>query len=199
MGLREQKKPERAIEEINEFLARELRMRSRIAMGLSDHELLSMLTAGGVPNAESVAVIAAFLQEEAGVLTDLGRTEESVPRFAKALRLNLYLMRENGGFDGWNIEERIGRLLDSLAPYEWDEETARAVRPWLEASGKLAQAEDLLYEMRERFGIGREEGLAFYERLALLDEEALQAGGLSREEAEEGRRQWLAAAKENAG
>ncbi len=195
-GLKEQKKHDEAFRQIDEFLSRELRLKTRMAMGLSDEDLLAMLSVGGMPNAEHAAVIAAFLQEEAELLSDMGRRSESVPRFAKALRLNLYLLRENGGIEGWDIEEKVRRLLDDLAPYEWDEKTLRAVWQWREASGELAAAEDLLYELREVAGVGMQEGLAFYDRLAALSDEALEAGGLSREELDEGRRQWAHVAKE---
>lgn len=198
MGLREQKKPEQAIEEIDEFMTRELRMKSRIAMGLSDEGLLAMLSVGGSPNVESVAIIAAFLQEEAELLNDLGRTGESIPRFAKSLRLNLYLLRENGCPDGWDVDARVNRLLDSLAGYEWDAETLRSVRQWREASGQFAEAENLLYELQEKGCAEFEEGLAFYGRLDVQDDEALEAGGLTREELDEGKRQWKALAKETA-
>lgn len=195
MGLKEQQKKEQALEQIDEFLSKELRMKTRIAMGLSDDDLLSMLSVGGVPNLESTAIIAAFLQEEAELLDDLGRSEESVPRFAKALRLSLYVQREAGEIDGWDLAPRIERLLASLAPYVWDAATARAVWQWREASGQWAMAEDMLFELRELDGIELNEGMAFYDRLAEQDDESLAAGGLPRGELEEGRRQWAAIAR----
>ena len=193
-GLKEQKKPEQALALIDEFMSRELRMKTRIAMGLPDRDLLAMLSVGGVPNVQSVAIIAAFLQEEAELLADLDRTGESVPRFAKALRLNLYIMREYNGMEGWDLEERIERLLSAIAPYEWDAQTIRAVWQWREACGQWAGAEDLLYELHQVEGLDIAEGLAFYERLSAHDDESLAAGGLPRSELEEGRRQWTAIA-----
>lgn len=193
-GLREQKKQEQALEQIDEFLTRELRLKSRIAIGLADEDLLAMLSVGGVPDTQAVAVIAAFLQEEAELLNDLNRTSESVPRYEKALRLNLYLLRENGGFEGWDLEARIGRLLEAMRPYEWDAATIRAVWQWREANGQWAEAENLLFELREQSGMDLADGLAFYDRLAAQGDESLEAGGLSRSELEEGRRQWTAIA-----
>lgn len=195
-GLRQQKKTEQALAHIDDFLGRELRLNTRMIMGLSDDDLLAMLRVGGVPNAESVAIIAAFLQEEAELLAEMDRMGESFPRFTKALRLNLYLMRENGGLEGWDIEPRIGRLLETIAPYEWDVATTKAVWQWHETCGRFAEAENLLYELSELSGIAHEEGLRFYDRLLVLDDEQLAAGGLPRDELEEGRKQWAAKLEE---
>lgn len=195
-NLREQKKSEQALAQIDDFLSRELRLKTRMIMGLSDDDLLAMLRVGGAPNAEFVAIIAAFLQEEAELLAEMDRMGESFPRSAKALRLNLYLMREIGGLDGWDVEPRIAQLLEAIAPYEWDAATTKAVWLWREACGQYAEAENLLYELWEMSGIHGQEGLRFYERLNALDDERLTAGGLPREELEEGRKQWAAMSEE---
>ncbi len=198
MGLREQNKQQEALDLIDEFLGRELRLRSRLAMGLSDEDLLSMLSVTGAPNAESVAVVAAFLQEEGELFADLGSTEESVPRLSKALRLNLYLLRQDMEIEGWDIQARINRLLEVLANYHIDTVTLRVMWHWHESSGRLTAAEDLLYELQEAGGVSPEEGDSFYKRLSAYEDSALEAGGLSREEMEEGRRQWSVLMKENA-
>ncbi|QMV41046.1 DUF6483 family protein [Cohnella cholangitidis] len=197
MGLKELKKQKEALELIDEFLGKELRLRSRLAMGLTDEDLLSMLSVTGSPNAESVAVIAAMLQQEAELLSDLGRTDESVPRFAKALRLNLYLVRNDMEIENWDVRGRIAELLEALSPYELDAETKRALWTWYEWSGEFAASEDLLYELQEDGAVTAEEGDAFYARLLSCDDPALEAGGISRDEMEEGRRQWGALTKEN--
>jgi hypothetical protein len=197
MGLREQNKQQEAIDLLDEFLGRELRLRSRLAMGLSDDDLLSMLSVTGAPNAESVAVVAAFLQEEAELLSDLGHTEESVPRYAKALRLNLYILRNQSEFEGWDVHKRVDQLLASLSPYELGTDTKLALWTWHESSGRFTEAENLLYELQEAEAVTGEEGMAFYDRLATYDDSKLELGGLPRNELEEGRRQWGALTKEN--
>jgi hypothetical protein len=197
MGLREQHKQLEALDLLDEFLGRELRLRSRLAMGLSDDDLLSMLSVTGTPNAESVVVVAAFLQDEAELLSDLGQTEESVPRYAKALRLNLYILRNRMEFEGWDVRERVDRLLASLSPYELGTDTKLALWTWHESSGRFTEAEDLLYELQEEDAVTGEEGIAFYDRLAAYDDSELESGGLPRNELEEGRRQWGALMKEN--
>jgi hypothetical protein len=198
MGLREQQRQQEALDLIDEFLGRELRLRSRLAMGLSDEDLLSMLSVTGSPNAESIAVIAAFLQEEGELLEDLGQSELSFPRFAKALRLNLYLLRNDMEIEGWDIRHRVSNLLTALSPYSLDIDTKRALWQWYESNGQFTDAEDMLYELQEEGGITPEEGDAFYERLSGYADSQLEAGGLSRIEMAEGRRQWGALMKENA-
>ncbi|XID95922.1 DUF6483 family protein [Paenibacillaceae bacterium WGS1546] len=199
MKLREQQKHQEAFDLIDEFLGKELRLRSRLAMGLSDEDLLGMLSVTGTPNAESVAVVAAFLQREADLFADLGQPGESVPRYAKALRLNLFLLRNGEEVDGWDLRESVGELLDSLSPYELDSATKRALWEWHEAEGRLAEAENLLYELQDEDAITEQEGQAFYERLSAFEDERLAAGGLPREELEEGRKQWAALMEENVG
>jgi len=198
-GLKEQKKQTEALELIDEYLGRELRLRTRLAMGLSDDDLLAMFTVNGVPNAESVAVIAALLQEEAELLEDMGNSGQSVPRFAKALRLNIYLLRNGVEIEGWDIGERVEKLIEVLSPYIVDVETKRALWAWHEWSGRFTEAEDMLYELQEEEGATYEEGDAFYGRLSILGDEALEQGGIPREELEEGRRQWGALMKEKIG
>jgi hypothetical protein len=198
MGLRDQHKQQEALDLIDEFLGRELRLRSRLAMGLSDEDLLSMLSVTGIPNAESVAVVAALLQEEAELLSDLGQTEESVPRYAKALRLNLYILRNQSEIEGWDVRQRVDRLIAALSPYELGVDTKLALWQWRESNGQFTEAEDLLFELQEDKAVTSEEGIAFYERLAAYDDSALESGGLPRNELEEGRRQWGALMKENA-
>ncbi|MFC5704377.1 DUF6483 family protein [Cohnella faecalis] len=190
MGLREQKKPDEALVLVDDYLSRELRLKSRIAMGLSDDNLLKMLSVGDVVNGESVAVLSAFLQEEAELLSDLGRTEASVPRFEKALRLNLFLLKQNADPDNWDTRPRVDRLLASLDGYDWEPETYRAVMDWHEREGRYAEAENTLFELQNVSVASNEDGTSFYQRLALLTDEELEAGGLSRFELESGLREW---------
>lgn len=196
MGLRQQQKQKEALDLIDEFLGRELRLRSRLAMGLSDEDLLSMLSVTGSPNAESVAVVAALLQQEADLLHDLGETGESVPRYAKALRLSLYMLRHGMEVEGWDVRVKVLELQKALEPYEPDTETMRAIWRWHEAEGRLADAENALYELADKQAVTKAEGDEFYERMSACDDDALEAGELTREELEEGRRQWSALMKE---
>lgn len=199
MGMKEQRKHKEALDVLDEFLGRELRLRSRLAIGLSDEDLLSMLSVTGSPNAESVAIVAAFLQQEADLFDDLGQEEDSVPRYEKALRLNLYALRNGLEVEGWDIRGRIEALLAVLSVYETEVSTKQATWQWYETEGRFSDAENVLYELGEAGAIAAIEGDAFYERLAGLDDSVLEEGGMPREEMQEGRKQWSAFMKENEG
>lgn len=190
MGLREQKKQEEALVLTDEFLGRELRLKSRIALGLSDENLLRMLSTGEVLNAESVYVLSAFLQEEAELLSDLGRMEEALPRFEKALRLNLHLIKVDAVMDGFDTLQRTDRLLSSITGSHWEADTVLAVMNWHEREGRFAEAENVLFELLEFPDADAAEGWRFYERLSLETDDRLEAGGLPRDELESGLREW---------
>ncbi|MGG1314877.1 DUF6483 family protein [Cohnella laeviribosi] len=190
LGLKEQKKPDEALEAIDEFLSKELRMRSRLALGLSDSDLLAMLSVGGVPNPEMIGTVAVFLQEEGDLLFETGRLDESLMRYEKALRLMVHVLRENGPIDGLRLEERADELAAKLAPYEVAPATRKAAWEWSERAGKYADAENMLYELFKINAVTPEEGGAFYDRLEALDDALLEKGGLPRAELRDGKRQW---------
>lgn len=198
MGLKEQKKHDEAMELIDEFLSREMRMRTRLALGLSDEDLLQMLSIGGVPNLESVAILAAFLQEEGDLLYATGKPGDAIPRYEKALRLLVHALREGGPVKGLRMEERIRELAARLAPYEIASETKRSVWSWHESQGHYADAENMLYELYEDQAVTSKEGRSFYERMERLDDGALERGGLPRSELREGIEQWIKLAGETA-
>ncbi|CAM3968496.1 DUF6483 domain-containing protein [Cohnella lubricantis] len=198
MGLKEQKKHDEAMELIDEFLSRELRMRTRLALGLSDEDLLKMLSIGSAPNLESVAIIAAFLQEDGDLLRETGRTVDAVPRYEKALRLLIYAILEGGPIKGLRMEERVRELIAGLEPYETTSETKRSIWGWEESQGQYADAENRLYELYEDRAVTADEGRSFYKRLERLEDDALERGGLPRGELREGLEQWIKLAGETA-
>ncbi|MFC5406919.1 DUF6483 family protein [Cohnella soli] len=198
-GLKDLGKPQEALQTIDEFMSRELRLRSRLALGLTDEDLLSMLSLTGNPNAESVAIVASCLQQEAEIYASLGEENESVPRFEKALRLTLFALRNGLEVEGGGTRERAQSMIAALEPYETEAGTKKALFSWHEEEGRFATAENLLFELGETDGISSEEGHAFYVRLFAMDDAALEAGELPRDEMEEGRRQWDALTRENEG
>lgn len=198
MGLKEQKKHEAALEHIDEYLSRELRMRTRLALGLSDDDLLQMLSTGGVPNLESVAILAAFLQEEGELRQAMNQPGDAVAHYEKALRLLIYVRLEGGTIEELRMEERIYQLIARLAPYELSSNTKRSIWRWHERQGQYADAENMLYELLDEQAVKSEEGRAFYARLEQLDDEALENGGLPRPELREGIEDWVRRSKESA-
>ncbi|MFD2334056.1 DUF6483 family protein [Cohnella sp. GCM10020058] len=198
MGLKQQGKHEEALLLIDEFMSKELRMRARLALGLSDADLIAMFGGGGRSDAEAIGAIGAFLQEEGDILADMGREAESLLRLEKALRLIGYVLRTHGPVEGLDLERRMERLVEGPARLDGSALTLRAAWEWQEHDGRYADAENSLYDLFDAGDAGTEEGLSFYERLQTLDDEELGSGGLSRDELREGVRQWNNLTKETA-
>lgn len=189
-GLRKEERAREALEESEMFLRKELRLNSALALGIGDSDLISMYSGVGVTSKESLAVIAAFLHKEGDLLLDLGEAEASAARYGKAFRLNVYLLLGEMDVEGWDLGGAAAELLDKLDGSELDAATKRSLWGWQEWNGSFAEAENTLYELADDEVAGYEEGEAFYERLAALDDGKLEAGGLPRAELEDGRVQW---------
>lgn len=198
MGLKQQGKHEEALQVIDDWMSKELRLRARLALGLSDEDLMKMFSSGDRVDAEAIAAIATCLQEEGDVLADMGRPAESLPRLEKALRLIGYVLRTHGPVEGLDLERRMERLTTGPARAEGTASTLRAAWEWQEYAGRFADAENSLYDLFDVGDADSAEGLAFYGRLQRLDDDALGLGGLSHEELGEGIRQWNNLTKETA-
>lgn len=198
MGLKQQGKHEEALQLIDDFLSKELRLRARLALGLSDADLIQMFSSGGRSDAEAIGAIGAFLQEEGDVLADMGRDSESLPRLEKALRLIGYVLRTHGPVEGLDLERRMERLAAGPAFAEGSPQTLRAAWQWQEFAGRYADAENSFYDLFDTGDAEPEEGRDFYARLEALGDEELRQGGLVRDELREGMRQWNNLSKETA-
>jgi hypothetical protein len=103
-----------------------------------------------------------------------------------ALALRTYLDTPPGALDlhHWTYVDALRRRVDltALPP-----DVRLALVRYLEALGRFAAAEDVLFELAAApFPALRDAGCAFYDRLQALPDDRLQAGGLPREEVQEG-------------
>lgn len=107
-------------------------------------------------------------------------------------------VRESSGADATPVYIRCLELLTELAPAELPEYAPApaallaSIARCHEGAGRLADAEDALFRLLDVDPSAVDDGLAFYDRALLLDDAALERGGLPREEVEESRREILA-------
>lgn len=152
---------------------------------LSTDQLLGVLSAAGALDGDRSFVVAALLELDAEI-----PDPDDARRAALRMRaLELYAEAGAVRVGQVDLPERVRRLRSALRDYQLPSGAyARLVR-YLEADGRLAEAEDLLFEWLEDAGATRivvAEGRAFYERLLAREDAALEAGQLPRAEVREG-------------
>ncbi len=152
---------------------------------LSTGQLLDVLSAAGTLDGDRAFVVAALLELDA----EIPDADEARGAALRMRALELYAEAGVVRVGQVDLPERVQRLRSALRDYQLPSAAfARLIR-YLEADGRLAEAEDLLFEWLEDAGATRfvvTEGRAFYERLLARDDAELEAGQLPRGEVREG-------------
>ncbi len=184
VGLRRQMKQEEALQIIDDLLDKRFRLSGRLIRSLSEEELIKVMTTNGLVERENVAAIAYLLKQEALLRQDLGKEAESYELHVRALKLFLGLALLKEEPELLSLQEQIEEQLELLSAYELPAPAKRLIMSWHEAEGHYDQMENVLYELYEDRACTKGELAAAYERLLRLDDEALLAGRLSRDEVE---------------
>lgn len=155
---------------------------------LTDDSLIGLFTPSDGLDAGKCLLAGALLREEAEVLDEEGDAAAAASARRKALRLYLEALIANEFLRTRDYPREVEALLEQVE--EQDGLSGPMVRltyRYHEAMGDFDRAEDRLFELREIGGPDwREEAEGFFRRLLALDDERLEAGGLSRIEVEEG-------------
>ncbi len=176
----------------------ELQAISRSAFGtplellasLPEDELMRILERDSKPDFERLALLARLFWERS-LATARPRPDE--PRWArKALRL-LAAIGERGGSHA--VQAHREALMALVSSFEQTSPTPILLHDlWLgcEALGMFARAEDKLYALDDSEPrLHAREGEAFYRRLLAREDDELDAGGLPRDEVEDGLSRWM--------
>jgi hypothetical protein len=162
---------------------------------LSDTELLARVSEGQLAQSVHLRTLAVvtLLKEAAGIAGAAGRLGEARAFWLKSLRLLLEVLSQEdpAGFPEFvpKVEEIVSALQGEALPAEM---LALLLRHY-ETTGQFGKAEDALFSIVEAAGADAAVvgfGRAFYERMRRRSDAALAAGGLEREEAEQGRNEW---------
>lgn len=152
---------------------------------LSTDQLLGVLSSAGGLDGDRAFVVAALLELDA----EIPEPDEARRAALRMRALELYAEAGVVRVGQVDLPQRVQRLRSALRDYQLPSAAyARLIR-YLEADGRLAEAEDLLFEWLEDTGATRfvvAEGRAFYERLLARDDAELEAGQLPRAEVREG-------------
>jgi hypothetical protein len=142
--------------------------------------------------------VADLLKEQGDVQVAQGKPDGSAR--SRALALGLFLEALLNG-ETFVTVELLGKVEDLFAHVREtlsEPEVWRRLAAYFEARGRFAQAEDALFAwLAAGDPAAVRDGLAFYDRLAGLNDEALERGDLPRAELEQGRREFTAAGQKS--
>ncbi|NGP61691.1 hypothetical protein FLT15_26070 [Paenibacillus thiaminolyticus] len=216
MNLRQQKKRTELLFEWDELLRERFRINGDLSDRLTGEDLIHLFRTNGRLHADELQAFAILLHERAKLerekelaerhempVSDASRSGPDdviiedlyVRRSLKSLHLLLEAMLHGSDRRLLPVMETTDRLLLELKGYRLPDELLERLLAWLEREGRYAEAEDALFRwVRQASGQPPEEaerrkrqGERFYERLAECPDEALEQGGLPREELADGR------------
>ena len=194
LHLREYNKHEEALIYIDELFLQTTGLTTGFVNSASEEMLLNMISPLGVLNVEKCLWMAVLLKEEGAIYEELGKSDESYYRYLKSLHFFLEVSLQSIDVKDLDIAKTIMEILNKLAEYELPLKTKSKLFRYFEQIGSYARAEDVLFEIVEGEEPAGdqiiEEGIDFYQRLLVKSDADLKAGNLSREEVEEGLRQF---------
>ncbi|HLK59170.1 MAG TPA: DUF6483 family protein [Chthonomonadaceae bacterium] len=154
-----------------------------VLASLTDDSLRAQFTGSSGLDAGSCLVIGCLMQEQADICRLQGQPEREAILERKALFLLLTAMLHEARFHTPEYKERIESLLSHVAYQELAASEQHLLFRYHELQGNYARAEDVLFALRENaYPRWDEEAHAFYRHLLACPDEALIAGGLTREE-----------------
>jgi tetratricopeptide (TPR) repeat protein len=191
IGLLQEKKPDAALQAIDEELQRLTGFDSHTLSHLTDHELVTGQMVGETAtDTRARRIVLATLLATAGEIHDLlGREDDHYRCTLGALDLLLSLPVTEDPLDLPAATPTVDRLVDALAEYGLPPDTHLRLFRYYEESGRYADAEDMLFEIIDAEPDSPEVralGIAFFHRLLEQTDEALEAGNLPRAEVEAG-------------
>jgi len=198
LGLRRRREHGQALELIDDWLERNLRLRLDLVDRLSSDDLVRLHSTAGVPDAGAIISIARLLREAAAAADGAGDEETAYSRRLKALDLNLAISADKPDGAAIDPDGEAEALLRELGAWELPAGTLLGLAAWCERRGRYAEAENWLHEWLESEEADRNTAASFYRRWLELPDERLAAGGLPREEAEAGLAELEAGASEPA-
>jgi hypothetical protein len=187
--LRKQGKPQQAVEEIGEAYGKLAGVDGSLVHALSEEDLIALLRARGTLDPQRALTLAELLREEAHAFDDLGQPAAAMPRYLKALRLYLEMLPDleeiPRGYDPAALDD----LMERLDPADLPPITFELLLHHFESVGQYDDAENVLLAHIDAYDENPDAvafGQDFYRRLLLQPDTVLEAGGLPRDEVEDG-------------
>jgi tetratricopeptide (TPR) repeat protein len=188
LRLKESGEYQEALQTINRTYQQFFGLSADLIGSVPDDYLLDTLKTGEVLDGDKCIIIALLLKEEGDVYEALKNHDESYHRYLKSLRLFLEVVISNAPMSLPEHLAQVETVIHNLEPYDLPPAVKTRLWQYYEKTGNYAKAEDVLFRLLDAQPRGKisQEGIAFYKRLLAKSDAELQAGGLPRDEVEEG-------------
>jgi hypothetical protein len=179
---------------IDDALLRLVGFRLAVADQFSAEKLANMLRLANVERldrrdvAERLVVLGTLLQEAAAVDDDLGNSRRRDERRIKALQVFLIGLTEEPTTPRRAVAA-VDQLLLELTEFDLPVDVKERLWQHFQQEGDFARAENWLFELLDDAEAPEDalaRGIAFYQRLAALDDDVLRGGNLPRDEVQLG-------------
>ncbi len=177
---------EQALIDIEGAYGRMTGLHASLVHGLSEDDLVNMMTAQGAIHPERFVAMAILLHEEGDIYSDRDDIAQALPRMQKALRLYLEAWERSDTLREGTIPG-LDQTVSWMAGYPITPETRLLLIEYLEEKGRFDEAENLVLDW---VGGGSDESFefatSFYTRLLERSDPELMVGGLTRDEVKAG-------------
>ncbi|MCA9859505.1 MAG: hypothetical protein KC438_07280 [Thermomicrobiales bacterium] len=173
---------EQALVDIEEAYGRMTGLHASLVHGLSEDDLIAMLTARGSIHPERFIAIAILLHEEGDIYAEQDNVAQALPRLSKALRLYLEAWERSDELRHETIPG-LDATITWMEGYPITPETRVLLLDYLEEKGRFDEAENHIVDwLDDGSAEAAEHATAFYERLLERSDPELIVGGLTRDE-----------------
>jgi len=183
LALKHDGQTHQALKEIEQACEKYLGLDPRVISAASGEALLSLMSMGGSFDPRRAELLGELLREEGELYEMEGMTERSYWGYTRSLCLFLESLNLDPSLRTEENIEDTRFLLKRLARYELSPELKQRLFKYYEWTGEFGKAEDILFDLVARDPARWvSQGMEFYQRLRLLSDDELAAGGLARDE-----------------
>lgn len=188
-GLRIEQNYEAALKLLDETYPRLTGLDADVVRHAAPETLLQLLSFAGEIEPTRVVAAAELLKEEGDLRAELGGDQQAYACYDRALYLFAALVERHGPMLLEGRLARVDAVADAIAQYTLPAAVGWRLFNYYRITHRYADAEAWLFRAlaaapEERGGL--QDGIVFFEELLRRDDRELAAGGITREEAQDG-------------